>query len=195
MAGDPYLYPRSSVLKNKQDIRDAEQLRQWEYEATAANTPLAVDYAINRSQLGEAAWRGIHRILFRDVYTWAGNFRTVPLAKAGTAFAPVRTVHGRYADRTILPAFRQAAKRAGNDDSRFAAALAEAWGELNFLHPFREGNGRSTQIFVLALAHHRGRRLDLAKIGRSAEIAAAKQANNGNYVPYQELIERSLDKA
>ena len=77
-------------------------------------------------------------------------------------------------------------------DEAFAAALAKCWGELNFLHPFREGNGRSTQIFVAALTKRHGREIDWAKVGYADEIAAAKAAARTDYAPYTAVILAAL---
>jgi cell filamentation protein len=118
--------------------------------------------------------RGIHRRLFEGIYTWAGKYRTVEIAKGRTVFAPVRALKG-YADRDILPVFAEKA-RGSLDAAGFYTALAECWGELNFLHPFREGNGRATQIFVAALAPRHGQTINWSLVDRSVEISAAQAA-------------------
>jgi cell filamentation protein len=66
--------------------------------------------------------------------------------------------------------------------------LAECWGELNFLHPFREGNGRTTQIFVMAWAHRHGRTINWSRVDRRDEIRAAVAASNKDYQPYVTLL-------
>jgi cell filamentation protein len=131
--------------------------------------------------------RGIHRVLFRNLYTWAGKLRTVEMQKGSTGFAPARSLAG-YADREILPMFRARALAASDDDDLFAIALAECWGELNFLHPFREGNGRATQIFVTALAHRHNRTIVWSHVDRAEEIAAAQAAARKNYQRYASLL-------
>ena len=134
-----------------------------------------------------------HRHLFGELYAWAGKFLTVELAKGETAFAPAAVLHG-WADQQILPVFQQEARRTGTAEI-YALALAKCWGELNFLHPFREGNGRSTQIFVAALTERQGWSLDWAKVARDQEIAAAQAAARTDYAPYSALILKALGRS
>lgn len=187
MSADPYTYPGLTVLRNKFDIEDGHQLQALEFQLSAMRTAGAIAFAEQHRHQDEQCWLGVHRILFGDIYAWAGNLRTVELAKGSSSFAPMRALNG-YADREILPAFRDRARDAGTDELLFTAALAECWGELNFLHPFREGNGRSTQIFVGALAHRHGRGIDWSRVDRTEEIVAAIAAGNQNYQGYVALL-------
>lgn len=187
MAADPYLDPASGVLTNKLGISDAGSLQLAEYALAHKAAPEALKYADGVAELDEAALKKIHQILFGDVYEWAGEVRKTPLAKGNTVFAPIRALHG-YADREILPRFKEQATKAGSDTSQFVAALSEAWGELNALHSFREGNGRTTQIFVTALAHRYGRDIDWRKVAREDELTAAAAAMKLDYSGYSKLL-------
>lgn len=188
---DTYVYSDgSNVLINKMGIRDRAALQRAEYRLAAANAPIALMYADNARSLNEVVWRGVHKRLFADLYGWAGKFRTVSLSKGRTLFAPPAALHG-WADERVLPAFRRAARTA-TSDIEFATALAACWGELNFLHPFREGNGRSTQIFVTALARRYGRSIDWRRVEYRAEIMAAKAAEHQDYAPYAAIILAAL---
>lgn len=193
MSQDPYLYSGTHVLRNKPGIRDHVQLQALEYLETAACTGEAIDYAHKHRRLDEQCWRGIHRILFANIYDWAGKLRTVEMSKGTSVFAPVMALRG-YADREILPKFKTAARQAGDDDNLFIAALAECWGELNFLHPFREGNGRSTQIFIAALAHRSGRQIEWSRIDKAMEIASAIAAGAKDYQGYERLLKRAIER-
>lgn len=186
MAADPYIDPASGILANKLGITDPGELQEVEYALAQKAAPEALKFADGAPDLDEAVLKRIHHILFKDVYEWAGETRKVALAKGKTVFAPVRALHG-YADREILPRFRQAAEQAG-DDVQLSDALSEAWGELNALHPFREGNGRTTQVFVTALAHRYDRDIDWRKISRTDELAAAEAAMRFDYGGYTKLL-------
>jgi len=191
MAADPYIDPASGVLANKLGITDAESLQLVEYTLAQKAAPEAATFADSVAELDEAALRAIHHILFRDVYDWAGEVRTVPLAKGNSVFAPVRALHG-YADREIFPKFKAAAEQAGADDAKFTAALSECWSELNALHAFREGNGRATMILVNALAHRYGRAVDWRKVSREEELAAAEAGLKLDYGGYETLLAKAL---
>ncbi|MGH9722284.1 MAG: Fic/DOC family protein [Bryobacteraceae bacterium] len=82
---DPYLYPGTEVLRNIPDIHDAARLAAFEANATAARLaelgkrPLPGDFDIAHLQ-------AIHQFVFQDVYSWAGQFRTVNISKGGHLF-------------------------------------------------------------------------------------------------------------
>jgi cell filamentation protein len=188
---DGYLYPDGSqVLVNLLGIRDREALQRAEYRWAAYTAADALAYADRARTVSAVTWRGVHRRLFGDVYRWAGKFRTVSLAKGMTQFAPPRVLHN-WADQEVLPAFALAALTSRNR-REFAEGLAACWGELNFLHPFREGNGRSTQLLVTALARRHGHSIDWRSVAYEAEITAAKAAERKDYNPYTVILDSAL---
>ena len=77
---DPYLYPDTSVLRNLADIRDASRLSQFESDHFFARLLELHENPI-RGSLDSDHLRHIHKYVFQDVYAWAGEFRTVPIAK------------------------------------------------------------------------------------------------------------------
>src|SRR5207302_8748423 len=103
----------------------------------------------------------IHSYLFRDVYDWAGGYRTVPLAKAEfagggriTRFAPPESIEAE-----LLKIFDQLAKERflqGLPRKDFVSKIAILLSEINRIHPFREGNGRTQRTFVSQLAQRLG---------------------------------------
>jgi cell filamentation protein len=179
----------TGVLRNKLGLADGEALYEAELAEAQINAPAAMAFADVARYVNEATLKQIHNILFGAVYDWAGNFRTVYLRKVegGPQFAAPDRLEGEM-KRRILPSFNRLARRAGADDRVFADALAKCWGELNELHPFREGNGRATQIFVTALAHRYGRDIDWGKVGREEEITAARAAMARDYTGYVKIL-------
>jgi cell filamentation protein len=191
---DPYLYgDGSKVLANKAGITDSEALQAHEYRVSAARTPLALRYAARATRINEKTWCEVHRLLLGEIYGWAGKFRTVGLSKGKTEFAPPAALRG-WADKHVFPLFKQEAKAAGGDLERFALALAKCWGELNFLHPFREGNGRCTHIIVRELAARHGWVLYLERIEHETEVAAAKASVEKDYAPYMAILRVALER-
>jgi cell filamentation protein len=81
-ADDPYCYPGTSVLKNRLDLRDQAELEEFEAQITAQRA----DEPLTLGALTVDAYRTLHRHLFQDVYDWAGEFRTVRIAKGGNWF-------------------------------------------------------------------------------------------------------------
>jgi cell filamentation protein len=189
---DRYVYADGSdVLINNENIRDKTALQLLEYTVAAANMEPALQYADKCDALNEHTWRHIHKLLFGHLYQWAGHYRTVEISKGASVFAPPHALPG-WADKKILPAFHTAAQAAGPDRDKFTTALAECWAELNFLHPYREGNGRATQLFVTALARRYGHSIDWQSIDRQSEITAAQAGNAGDYAPYIFILKHAL---
>jgi len=79
---NPYLYPGTNVLRNKENIRDKAELEEFERRAARSRAEtLPHDLPITAD-----GYREIHRYLFQDVYDWAGKDRTVDIAGHGTFF-------------------------------------------------------------------------------------------------------------
>jgi cell filamentation protein len=97
--------------------------------------------------------------LFQDIYSWAGQPRTVEISKGGTPFFPVKRFENAfsYID-TLIAEYRRIGK---NDKSQIARKLAEILDTVNYLHPFREGNGRTQREFLRLLALEKGLNLNL----------------------------------
>ena len=83
---DPYLYPDTSVLRNLAHIRDANRLNQFESDHFFARLLELQENPI-RGSFDSDHLRHIHKYVFQDVYAWAGEFRTVPIAKGNSFFA------------------------------------------------------------------------------------------------------------
>jgi len=101
----------------------------------------------------------IHKHLFQDVYSWAGEKRKVEISKAGKQFFP--TTHFDNAFHfidTLISDFRNISKK---EKLQLAVKLAEILDTVNYLHPFREGNGRTQREFLRLLALEKGLILNL----------------------------------
>jgi len=101
----------------------------------------------------------IHKHLFQDVYSWAGKTRTVEISKGGKPFFPLS--HFRNAFMfidTLIAEYRETDK---NDKPHLTRKLAEILDNVNYLHPFREGNGRTQREFLRLLAKEKRLSLNL----------------------------------
>jgi cell filamentation protein len=79
---DPYCFPGTTVLKNRANLRTQAELDHFEEEATAQRST----EPLPRGRLSVRHYCAIHHHLFRDVYRWAGRFRSVRISKGGSAF-------------------------------------------------------------------------------------------------------------
>ncbi|MYF08760.1 MAG: cell division protein, partial [Rhodospirillaceae bacterium] len=134
--------------------------------------------------------KAIHRHLFRDVYAWAGEVRTVEIAKGGSRFQPPRFIAAGMTDihRRIVAAgyFR------GLRPDEFAAGAGTVLGDVNHVHPFREGNGRTQLQYLKQLAARAGHAVDLTRIDRAAWLDASRRSNTGDHEAIARCIRRAL---
>lgn len=184
MSDDPYVYPSTSVLRNALDIHDDERLRHVEANLTRlrlvrlADTPLPGRYDLAHLQ-------SIHRMLFEGLYEWAGELRSVRLAKDDLFCLPEHIesyageVFGRLADERRL---------ADLNCEAFIDRLAHYLGEVNALHPFREGNGRAQRAFFGQLADDAGYLLNWDKVDPESNVQASIAAMRGDERPLRDLL-------
>ncbi len=101
----------------------------------------------------------IHHYLFQDVYAWAGKVRTVNISKDGKPFFDGErfAIAFQYIDNLLLE-YKNIRK---TNKNQIAEKLAEILDNVNYLHPFREGNGRTQREFVRLLALEKGYQLNL----------------------------------
>lgn len=156
MTTDPYLLPGTRTLRNLGGFRNPDELAQFEVRASFARI-----YQLERGHPLPGRWDlahlcRVHGFLFQDVYDWAGRVRTVAMSK-GADFHPLP--QPAYAD-AMFDRLAAAHQLRGLDRARFLTGIAQLESELFALHPFREGNTRSTTTFVSMLARHAGWHLD-----------------------------------
>jgi cell filamentation protein len=155
---DPYCYSGTDVLRNIDNIRDAEELAVFERFSTANRIEtLPADLPITPE-----GYRAIHRHIFQDVYDWAGEYRLVDIARADSLFCLVPYIAQELTKR--FGAIRSENNLRGLDAQGFAARTAEHVVELNAIHPFREGNGRTLRTFLFVLARQAGHDINMERI-------------------------------
>ena len=133
-------------------------------------------------------YRAIHHHLFQDVYDWAGRFRTVRLAKDQSAFCFPENIAREM--RALFEWLRERRYLRGLDVRRFAREAAHFLAELNAIHPFREGNGRSQLTFLALVAHRAGHPLDLARLDPARMLNAMIRGFGGDEAPLAAILER-----
>ena len=184
---DSYFWPGTQVLRNLFNEHDQERLNDLElmvFRSRASELgAVPVDGDFGLQHLLE-----IHRRLFGDVYSWAGQLRTAPafpvsMVKGGPS--PDSIAAGDYdADDKYpyryFPAgdgmvahldmwftrLNESADYVAMRSTEFAAAIAEPWGEINSAHPFREGNTRTQVIFFTQFAVAHGHFLDFERFAK-----------------------------
>lgn len=153
VASSIYCYPDSSVLKNKLDIRDPALLRKVETDlSTARQAEIFRTPVVGRFTATHLC--NIHRKLLGDVYSFAGHFRREDIAKGPTRFVTYSQIKEKL--QRLLGQLQQEKWLENVPFEAFAARSAYYMAELNYIHPFREGNGRAIREFMRLLFLHNG---------------------------------------
>lgn len=186
-----YFTEQDYILENLLGITDAEQLKQLEADIVSVKLADLAKHPI-KGNFDFEHLKAIHRYLFGDFYSFAGETRTVNIAKPGSAFCYVENIEPMQIDIFNKLKQNNYFKNMGKED--FIAALADFAGDLNALHPFREGNGRTARVFLIQLANNAG--FDLAYEESTDEeiLNADIAAFHGDLKPIQLLFQKILHK-
>jgi len=187
---DPYVYPETNVLRNLRDIRDAGQLSKFEAIATTRRT-VELEHEPIQGRFDARHLQAIHNHIFQDVYEWAGDFRTVNISKSGDPFAFHQHIVSSL-DKMCLELKREW-HLAGSDLERFAIRGAYYLGEMNAIHPFRDGNGRTQREFVRELGLRNGLMMDWNKVSREEMIEASRRSLRVDNAGLEQVLRKALD--
>lgn len=187
---DPDCYPGSHTLINFLHITDADLLEAAEREITAfaashiefSPPPYSLDYLCS-----------IHKTLFEDIYAWAGSIRAIDISKGGTRFC--------LAHRIVAEAKKVFSSLAQEDNfercnrAELVKKVADFYGDINMLHPFREGNGRAQRILFEHIVVNAGFEIAWASITAEEWLEANIASVHCDYRLLEALFERCIGKA
>ncbi|MEY9846098.1 cell filamentation protein [Streptacidiphilus sp. BW17] len=183
---DPYADPDSGVLRNKLGITDPQALAAAEADITAARlTRLAENPIPGAYDL--AHLQAFHREVFGSIYPWAGQIRSIEIAKGNTQFCLVRMIPD-FANDTFGRLARRQDHLRGLDRDAFLTGLADLHGDVNALHPFREGNGRTQRAFLAQFAADAGHPIDWTRLDPERNTLASVASFNGNNGPLRAML-------
>jgi cell filamentation protein len=180
---DAYCYRGTTVLINKLNLRDQAKLDAFEAEIT---TQRAAE-PFPAGQLSYSHYRAIHRHLFQDVYTWAGNVRHVRISKGRSMFCYPEHIDSEM--RKLFHGLRDSKYFQGLRSDEFARKAGHFLSELNAIHPFREGNGRTQLALLTLLAERAGHPLALNNLDPTVMLAAMVTSFSGKEAKLRRLIE------
>ncbi|MBP3925078.1 Fic family protein [bacterium] len=169
------------VLENKLGITESAELaRQEERISKKKALELFENKILNSLDAGKFdSLAKIHKYLFEDIYTFAGEIRKVNIAKGNFRFAPVMYLE-------------QALKHIDNMPQATYEEIIEKYVEMNVAHPFREGNGRSTRIWLdLILKKELGKVVDWSKVDKEDYLLAMERSPIKN-VEISVLLKQAL---
>lgn len=154
------------VLENKLELTDSAELAREEERISKKKAVNLFDFAILKL-LSDGTYKtlaAIHKYLFEDIYNFAGELRTVNLAKGNFRFAPLMYLQSALENIDKMP------------QSNFDE-IVEKYVEMNIAHPFREGNGRSTRIWLdHILKNEIGKVVDWSKVDKDDYLLAMERS-------------------
>lgn len=150
---DANCYPGTTVLVNKLGIRSQQNLDEVEKIVTTLHAA-QIESTPPDDPFTFAFYLKLHKLLFEDLYDWAGTLRTVDLSKQGTVFSSCKNLN--KLGNAIFERLQSRNELRGLSQRRLALEVADLYNTLNLLHPFREGNGRVQRLFLSLLIRRAG---------------------------------------
>lgn len=182
---DHYVDAETGVLKNLFGITDQDMLDEVESSIVAWRS---YELYLNPppQDFGFQHLKEIHRRLFQDIYSWAGEIRNSDIMLENSFFA-----HYPYIDSAGQKIFADLAAEKylqGLDEEAFSERAAYYMGEINALHPFRDGNGRVQREFMRQLAAGAGYDLDWSNVSLQEMNRAAAHSFQGDSSDLAKII-------
>ncbi len=183
---DSYCYDNSEVLINRLNITDPAKFKIADRKFTMLRIMDLIQNPLSGSFDANHLCK-IHKYIFQDLYSWAGKYRTVEIAK-GLFFCK-----SDYIDNMLTKIFKELKsenylKNCSHAD--LPVRLAYYLGEINAIHPFREGNGRTQREFIRELALTNGATVYFSKATKKDMITASINSFRGDYTAMEILMRK-----
>lgn len=188
---DPYLYEDIDVLKNLADIKESDLLRVA--EADVSDLAMSGIYNCQYEKFNTETLQDVHRIIFGQIYDWAGEFRTIQMIKAEDVLGgdTVRYAYPNEIKKQLAASMKEIAKlkRNGKNDREIVFRLVRIIAQIWQIHPFREGNTRSIIVFAVLFANSLGFTVEheIFKTNAAYVRSALVWASQGIYSKYEYL--------
>lgn len=178
-------YPNTTVLINKLGIQDQSELNSVERQFVLLKSSQAEQETIFKN-IDFNFYKELHKQLFGDLYEWAGTVRSMNFSKKGTIFCNFEDI-----ERIGTLKFQRLAEQnylKGLTKSRFIDELTEFYHDMNMLHPFREGNGRTLRLFITLLVRNAGYTLNFSDCDNDLLMIATIKAAQGDFSLLKEVF-------
>ena len=184
-----YCYQGTNVLRNKLNIKNNDILKKAEEEITLIKQMELLKNPI-KGNFSKSHLMNIHKFIFEDIYSFAGKIRREQISKADTMFYPPNLI-----DRELDKVFAKIKEKnmlKETDEEKVFYNLAYVMAELNIIHPFREGNGRSIREFIRLMAKRMGYDLNWGNVDKE-ELLEASILSVDNYKVLIRVFEACVD--
>lgn len=167
MKQDPYVYPNTEVLINKYHVQDLQKLSEIEN----AIFIIKMREPMPQGNFDYDHLKKIHQHFFGELYEWAGKERRVDISKGESLFARKEFISQEI--NKISKQLKSENDLKGLNLNQFCQRAAYFFNEINAVHPFREGNGRTLRGFITELSKQAGFHLEWSKVDRAFYIDAS----------------------
>lgn len=187
---DPYCYEATDILKNNFDIKDDATLKEAEREITTV--------AMSKIRFSEPPYnfdtlKKIHKTLFIHLYDWAGSVRRIDISKDDTRFCSTDRIEPEA--NKIFKVLQENSYYNNLSRDEFIIKIAELYGDLNMIHPFREGNGRAQRLLFDNIALNAGYIINWGLASKKEWINANISGAICNYSPLQMIFKKAIKSA
>lgn len=179
----------NGVLINLVGIKDQDKLDNLERDITSYKASMLKENPI-KGKFDLKHLQAIHKKLFEDIYPFAGEIRDGYLQKGEQDFAMGYRIVPQFEKLFVELKSERFLKHTSPD--KMAERLAYYMGEINAIHPFREGNGRAQRIFIAQLAREAGYELTFENATQEEMIKASIYAHRCDYKALETIIARGL---
>lgn len=176
----------NGVLKNYYNFSNTKLLNAAERDFSQNAEYSILEDNVNPVYSGDY-YQSIHQRLFSKIYPWAGEFRTVDFSKGDSIFVPVQHISKKL-NQSLIRLYCDLKTNDSNDQHAFANAIGQFVADVNIVHPFREGNGRTQRVFSQKVAHKHGYHLSYESVSNERMKNAAIAAFGSDYRPMQSLM-------
>lgn len=185
---DYFFDKHPNCLRNKLNITDPEKLSVAESKISFLRLSELEQKPIPKN-LDLTHLQAIHKHLFQDVYAWAGENRTVDIVKS-YPFAPHTIIN--QGSHFLFTKLSREQNLKGLDAKHFSDRAGYYLGEINHLHPFREGNGRTQRAFMNHLAAKNNYFISWEHVSQKEMIDASIEGHKGNHQHLSDIIHKNL---
>lgn len=182
-------YDGTTVLKNKFGIKKQDELDKVEQVVTASLLAKAfVD--ISFKNVDFKFYKMLHQYVFSDIYDWAGKNRNVNMSKKGTLFCDYKKIDKLGDD--IFSNLRKNNYLKSFSDDIFLDEFTGLYCSLNYLHPFREGNGRIQRLFLSMMLNYIGKSINFTKIDKDLFLIATIKSASGDIFLLRDIFKEHI---
>ena len=189
---DPYVDPNFDVLRNLVGATTYDELANAEGEYVSSRTVEVLDKKPPNLTGSLEDFKYLHKAIFKDIFDWAGEIRTVEIRKNSENseyFLPSSRIEQGFL--WSQEQLKNDSYLLGFNKGDFVSRLAFHYDNYNYIHPFREGNGRTQRLFWSLLCSNAGWDINWTKVsGEENNIASKAATETKNLKPLIKMFDR-----